>query len=53
VLDTFDMFSPEFDNPQPITAVARMFERHGAEVTFANEIQTRSGRAAVVRAVRR
>ena len=53
VLDTFDMFSPEYDNPQRIRAVALMFEKHGAGVTFAGEIQTKSGRAAVVRAVRR
>lgn len=53
VLDTFDMFSPEYDNPQRIDTVARMFEKHGAGVTFAGEIQTKSGRAAVVRAVRR
>jgi SAM-dependent methyltransferase len=33
VLDTFDMFSPEFDNPQRTEAVVAMFERAGARVT--------------------
>lgn len=33
VLDTFDMFSPEFDNPQRTDAVVAMFERAGAKVT--------------------
>ena len=53
VLDTFDMFSPEHDHPQRIAAVARMFERACAEVTFAGEVDCGSGKAAVVRAVRR
>ena len=35
VLDTFDMFSPAYDNPQRIKDVVAMFNRHGAEVTFA------------------
>jgi len=53
VLDTFDMLSPEYDNPQRIGAVARMFERSGADVTFADFIDNGTGRAAVVRAVKR
>lgn len=52
LLDTFDMFSPEYDKPQRIQAVARMFERHGAEVTFAGYVPFGAG-AAVVRAVKR
>ncbi|UYV16902.1 class I SAM-dependent methyltransferase [Porphyrobacter sp. ULC335] len=34
LLDTFDMFSPEFDNPQRTRSVVRMFEQAGCEVTF-------------------
>ena len=34
ILDTFDQYSPEHDNPQRIKNVVKMFERHGAEVTF-------------------
>lgn len=53
VLDTFDMLSPEYDNPQRIRDVSRMFERSGAEVTFAGFVESGMGRAAVVRAVKR
>lgn len=52
VLDTFDMFSPEYDNPQPVPAVAEMFRRNGAQVTFAGFVDTRTAQTAVVRAVR-
>lgn len=34
LLDTFDMFSPEFDNLQRTRSVVRMFEQAGCEVTF-------------------
>jgi SAM-dependent methyltransferase len=53
VLDTFDMLSPEYDNPQRIGTVAKMFERAGADVTFAGFVDNGTGRAAVVRAVKR
>ena len=53
VLDTFDMFSPAFDNPQRLKDVAAMFERAGAGVTFAGHVNHGSGSAAVVRAIRR
>jgi SAM-dependent methyltransferase len=53
VLDTFDMFSPEYDNPQRVSAVANMFRASGAEVTFAGFVQMATGQSAVVRAVRR
>lgn len=53
VLDTFDMLSPEYDNPRRIGAVARMFERSGAEVTLADFVDNGTGRAAVVRAIKR
>ena len=49
ILDTFDMYSPDFDSPQRIETVAAMFERGGANVTFAGNISTGG---AVVRAVK-
>jgi len=52
VLDTFDMFSPRFDKPQRIPAVAKMFERANADVTFAGFVDCGTGKAAVVRAIR-
>lgn len=54
VLDTFDAFSPEYDNPQRLATVAEMFRRSGAEVTFAGFVKNGpNSEAAVVRAVRR
>jgi hypothetical protein len=49
LLDTFDMFSPEYDQPQRIQDVAAMFERHGAKVTFAGSIDVGGSPSAVVR----
>ena len=34
ILDTFDQYSPEYDNPQRIVDVVEMFERNGVRVTF-------------------
>jgi SAM-dependent methyltransferase len=53
ILDTFDQYSPEHDHPQRIGHVAGMFERGGAEVTFAGTETYEGGSAAVVRAVKR
>jgi len=54
VLDTFDMFSPQHDHPQRIAKVARMFERHGATVSFAGyEVYGDGLKAAVVRGIKR
>ena len=53
ILDTFDMFSPEYDNPQRIDDVAAMFERCGAEVTFAGFEHFEGFSAAVVRGIKR
>ncbi|URR35049.1 hypothetical protein NBE99_10425 [Thermosynechococcus sp. HN-54] len=52
ILDTFDMFSPEYDHPQRIKDVAAMFERNGAKVTFAGFVKSSAGTSAVVRGVR-
>jgi SAM-dependent methyltransferase len=50
ILDTFDMFSPKYDNPQRVKDVAAMFGENGARVTFAGFINYAGGfRAAVVR----
>jgi ubiquinone/menaquinone biosynthesis C-methylase UbiE len=52
ILDTFDGFSPEFDNPQRIIDVVKMFERSGANVTFSGTVVFDGGAAAVVRAIK-
>jgi len=54
ILDTFDQYSPEHDHPQRIADVVKMFERHGARVTFAGIEQFGEGMAAtVVKGVKR
>jgi SAM-dependent methyltransferase len=53
LLDTFDMYSPEYDQPQRIATVARWFEQHGAEVSFAGHVENGGGGAAVVRGRKR
>jgi len=53
VLDTFDMFSPEFDSPQRISDVVAMLRRLGALVTFSGFVGYSDGfKSAVVRAVK-
>jgi SAM-dependent methyltransferase len=52
VLDTFDMFSPEYDNPQRPSRVAEMFQRSGATVKFAGFTRVGEVMTAVVRAIR-
>jgi SAM-dependent methyltransferase len=53
ILDTFDGFSPEYDQPKRIVEVERMFEKFGAKVTFAGFIKFEGGSAAVVRAIKK
>jgi SAM-dependent methyltransferase len=52
IMDSFDGLSPEFDNPQRIENVARMFTDCGCRVTFSGYVSYGSGMAAVVRAVK-
>lgn len=52
VLDTFDMYSPAYDNPQRVDDVAAMFRRAGARVTFAGHVDVAGAQAAVVRAIK-
>lgn len=53
VLDTFDAFSAAYDNPQRLEAVAAMFGRNGARVTFAGLVKNGpNSLAAVVRAIK-
>ncbi len=52
ILDTFDMFSPEYDNPQTIEQVKKWVEGAGLQVTFADYVYYENSRAAVIRAVK-
>jgi ubiquinone/menaquinone biosynthesis C-methylase UbiE len=53
VMDTFDAFSPEYDNPQRVQDVARMFTSRGCEVTHAGLVTYPAGSTMVVRAIKR
>jgi len=53
ILDTFDMLSPQYDNPKKIKEVAEMFEMFGTKVTFSGYVEYSKGfRAAVVRGIK-
>lgn len=39
ILDTFDMFSPKYDNPQKLDKVVDMFKKMNAKVTFSGLIK--------------
>jgi SAM-dependent methyltransferase len=54
VMNTFDGFSPEFDNPQRVQDVARMFSSRCCEVTHAGPIHyPNDSTSMVVRAIKR
>ena len=52
-LDTFDMFSPEYDSSQRIEDIAAMFHRHSADVTFSGFEYFDGFSAAVLRGTKR
>ena len=53
IMDTFDMYSPEFDNPKRIETVRKLFLKMGCKVTFANFIKyNKDVTGAVVRAIK-
>ena len=53
IMDTFDAFSPEFDNPQRLNKVIEMFEEDGCKVTFGGLVNFKGGSAVVVRALKK
>jgi len=53
VLDTFDMFSPEYDNPQTITAVANWFTKYGMEAVWGGKIKYENCVASVVKGIKK
>lgn len=52
VLDTFDMFSPEYDCPQRSSASPTSFAAAAHRVTFAGYVDGTRAQVAVVRAIR-
>lgn len=55
VLDTFDMFSPEYDNPQKIKTVVNWFKKHGIdyEQVWGGKIQYDNCIASVVKGIKK
>lgn len=53
VLDTFDMFSPEFDQPQKISTVVNWFNKHGMKDVQGGYILYDNFKAAVVRGIKK
>ena len=49
VLDTFDMFSPEYDQPQPISRVSDWFKKYGMTNVWGGFVKYQNCRAAVVK----
>ncbi len=52
VLDTFDMFSPQYDQPQKVSTVVDWFKKYGMKEVWGGYIQYNNGNAAVVRGIR-
>ena len=53
ILDTFDMFSPEYDNPMKIIDVVKLFKKYKVMVTFSGTIHYESNfKAAGVRGIK-
>jgi SAM-dependent methyltransferase len=53
IMDTFDGLSPEYDNPQRLENVVRMFTYYGCEIKFSGLVNFTGGAAMVVRAIKR
>lgn len=49
LLDTFDMFSPQYDQPQKISTVVNWFKKYNMENVWGGEIKYDNGKASVVK----
>ncbi|MBK7433222.1 MAG: methyltransferase domain-containing protein [Chitinophagaceae bacterium] len=52
VLDTFDMFSPEYDQPQRISKVVEWFKKNGMTQVWGGMVTYENCRAAVVKGIK-
>ena len=53
ILDTFDMFSPEYDNPQKISTVKKWMEEFGVKISFFDFIKyDKNSMVAVVKGIK-
>jgi 2-polyprenyl-3-methyl-5-hydroxy-6-metoxy-1,4-benzoquinol methylase len=53
VLDTFDMFSPEYDNPQKIKTVSSWFKKYGMDDVWGGKIGYENCIASVVKGTKK
>lgn len=53
VLDTFDMFSPKYDQPQKMKRVVSWFKKYGMEDVWAGTIFYEDHKAAVVKGIKK
>ncbi len=52
VLDTFDMFSPQYDQPQKISTVVNWFKKYNMKNVWGGEITYDNGKASVVKGIK-
>lgn len=52
VLDTFDMFSPEYDQPQKISTVVNWFKKYNMKDVWGGEITYDNGKATLVKGIK-
>ena len=52
VLDTFDVFSPQYDQPQRISTVVKWFQKYGMKDIWGGTIKYENCKAAVVKGVK-
>lgn len=53
VLDTFDMFSPQYDQPQKINTVVKWFNKHGMRNVWGGDVYYENSYAAVVKGIKK
>ena len=53
ILDTFDMFSPKYDNPQRIANVKKFMEKNNIDISFAGLTKFKNMKAVVVRGIKK
>ena len=52
ILDTFDMFSPKYDQPQKLSHIKKIFNNYGTKVNFCGYIKVNQTQSAIIRATK-
>ncbi|MDB5198180.1 MAG: 2-polyprenyl-3-methyl-5-hydroxy-6-metoxy,4-benzoquinol methylase, partial [Chitinophagaceae bacterium] len=53
VLDTFDMFSPQYDQPQKISTIVKWFKKYNMKEVWGGEISYDNGKASMVKGIKK